>query len=86
VAGSAVAGLFPTPQPGEADLHALITQSLTSAAVQLVLNIASLALADVVISGMHIRGVMGLLLAALALTAINLAFVYLPLIQATMLA
>ena len=85
VAGSTVAGFFPTPAPGEADLNTLITHGLTSAAVQLVLNIVSLALADVVISGMHIRGVLGLVMAAFALTAINFAFIYLPLIQATML-
>src|SRR5688572_2452199 len=84
VAGSAVAGFLSTPQAGETDLNTLITQNLTNAAVQCVFNIVSLALADVVISGMHIKGVLGLLLAALALTAMNLAFIYLPLILATM--
>jgi len=82
VAGSAVAGFLPAPPPGETDLNTLITQNLTNAAVQFVFNIVSLALADVVISGMHINGVMGLLLAAFALTAINLAFIYLPLVLA----
>jgi hypothetical protein len=38
----------------------------------------------VVISGMHIKGVFGLLLAALALTAIQLAFIYLPFALAVM--
>jgi len=83
VAGYAVAGFFPTPSDA-ADLNSLITQSLTNAAVQLVFNIVSLAIAGVVISGMQIRGVFGLLVAALALTVFQLAFVYLPSVLATM--
>ena len=54
VAGSAVAGLLPTPPPSEAVLTTLAAQNLTNAAVQLVLNILSLAIAGVVISGMHL--------------------------------
>ena len=78
VAGSAVAGFLPAPPAGEADLNMLVTQNLTNAAVLFVFNVVSLAIAGLVIPGVEVKGAFGLLLAALALTAIHIAITYLP--------
>jgi hypothetical protein len=50
----------------------------TTALVQTIVNCVSLAVAASVISGIHVKGVLGLLLAAIGLTAVNLAMAYLP--------
>jgi hypothetical protein len=67
VAGSTVTGFLPMSQ-----------NLLAVAVVALVFNIISLAFASAVISGMHVKGVFGLLLAAIALTAVDLTIAYLP--------
>ena len=67
IAGSTVTGFLSTTQ-----------NPLALGAVTLVFNTLSLAFASAVISGMHVNGVFGLLLAAIALTAVDLAIVYLP--------
>ena len=53
----------------------------TSALAEAVVNFVSLAFAASVISGIHVKGVLGLTLAALALTVVNLAMSYLPFVM-----
>ncbi len=54
-----------------------------NALVQTVLNLASLGIAAALMSGIHIKGLFGLLVAAVVLTLIDLAMSYLPFLLAT---
>ena len=51
----------------------------TNAVIHTAVNFVSLAISASVISGIHVKGIVGLLVAAVALTAVELAIAYLPL-------
>jgi hypothetical protein len=52
------------------------------AAFQVVLNFVSLGIASSLLSGIRVKGVGGLLMASVVLTAINMAMMYLPFLLA----
>lgn len=54
------------------------TYFMFNAGLQVVLNFVSLGIAAAVMSGIRIKGMFGLLIAAVVLTAINVAMTYLP--------
>ena len=51
---------------------------VTDGLIQLAVNFVSLVIASAVLSGVQIKGVLGLFVAAIALTAVNLALAYAP--------
>ena len=66
--------------PMEATLHSVTSLIVTNGLVQLAVNVVSLVIAAAVLSGVHLKGVLGLLVAAVALTAVSLGMTYLPLV------
>jgi hypothetical protein len=57
---------------------------VTNAVLQLTVNLVSLAVAGALLSGVHIKGVLGLLTASIALTVVNVAMTYVPLVMPAM--
>ena len=56
----------------------------TNGLVQLAVNFVSLVIAGAVLSGVHLHGALGLTFAAIALTVVNVAMAYLPLVMPEM--
>ena len=71
---------FPLQTTFESVTSVIVTNGL----VQLAVNVVSLVIAGGVLSGVHLKGVLGLLVAAVALTAVNLGMIYLPLVMPEM--
>jgi hypothetical protein len=70
--------------PMQSPLQSIPSLIVSNGLVQLAVNVVSLVIAGAVLSGVHLKGVLGLLVAAAALTAVNLGMTYLPLVMPEM--
>ena len=70
--------------PMQSTLQSIPSLIVSNGLVQLAVNVVSLVIAGAVLSGVHLKGVLGLLVAAVALTAVNLGMTYLPLVMPEM--